>query len=403
MFRRHPLKWLLLTAAVIGIFVGIRFRTVPEVPGDHLKLGREALKAEEFSSAEQHFREELRLVTEQPEAIEELTMLLIRSGRNWEASPLVRMHLTQQKIRQDFLVRISGNPDQAIDESMLNDWHQKSPEDVPPLIGLARIAIQNSKTDEAHKLLDTILALCPNELEAHVLKGHAELRTGVSRLSDWNSKLPEGAEGHPGIWFVRGEWCQHAGNPEMATRCFIEGLLLNPDDRNLNLRLGQLLGEEKGQPFLERAETLRRVFNAVAYIKQSGYSQVTGLLKSLQSLGRFQEATHWGQMALTSSPGLMIRFTTDSRFSNEFGAMIAGSQTKEDLYPALKFDLKEFPEWRPPVSESGTQAIVVNRNVRFRNDAASSGLDFTYYNADDPATEGKRLQETTGGDRKSVV
>lgn len=352
MFRRHPLKWLVI-ASVVAICIWLRIRTVPVVPGDHLKIGREALAAAQFSTAELHFRDELRLVPEQPVASGELALLLIRSGRGWEASPYVRTTLKQERIRQDSLVRITGDPELAIDESMLNDWHRQSPEELSPLIGLARVAFRNGKTDEAHELLDRILALSPNDLEAHAVKGNAELATSLSRLPDWNSKLPKDAEYHPGIWFVRGEWCQQTGNPEMATRCFLEGLLLNPDDRNINLRLGQLLGEEKGQPFLERAETLRRVFNAVTYIKKTGYSQVMGLLKSLQSLGRYQEVTHWGQMAMTANSGLMMRMTTDPRFATEYRGIISATHTKEDLNPALKFDLKSLPEWHPPaVSEN---------------------------------------------------
>ena len=401
MFRRHPLKWL-LAALVVGICIWLRFRTVPMLPGDHLKMGLEELAAGKFSSAEQHFRDELRLVPEQLVASRELALLLIRSGRNWEASPYVRTTLKQERIQQDSLVRISGDPELAIDESMLNDWHRQSPEELSPLIGLAKAAFRNGKTEEAHKLVDRILAISPNDLEAHVIKGLAELRTSLSQLPDWNSNLPKDAEQHPGIWLVRGEWCQQAGNPEMATRCFLEGLLLNPDDRNMNLRLGQLLGDKKdkkGQPFLERAETLRRLFDAISYIdRQRSYSQLMGLLKSLQSLGRFQEATQWGQVAMTSDPSLMRRMTTDRSFSTEYSQIMSAAYEKHGNFnPALKFNLQTFPEWLPPAGTSGSQEAEVHKKFRFRNDAASSGLDFTYFNADDPATEGKRLQETTGG------
>lgn len=398
MFRRHPLKCL-FAVLVAGIYLWLRFRTVPVLPGDYLKMGLEALAAGKFSSAEQHFRDELRLVPEQPVASGELALLLIRSGRNWEASPYVRTTLKQERIRQDSLVRISGDPELAIDESLLNDWHRQSPEELSPLIGLAKAAFRNGKTEEAHKLADRMLAISPNDLEAHVIKGHAELRTGFSQLPDWNRKLPHDAGQHPGIWLVRGEWCQQAGNPEMATRCFLEGMLLNPDDRNMNLRLGQLLGDEKGQPFLERAETLRRLFDAISYIdKQTSYSQVLGLLKSLQSLGRFQEAGQWGQIAMTSDPSLMMRMTTDRDFSTEYSRVFSATGDKNgNLNQALKFNLKTFPEWLPPAGASGSQEAVVQKKFRFRNDAASSGLNFTYFNADDPATEGKRLQETTGG------
>ena len=397
MFRRHPLKWL-VTAAVVGICIWLRFRTVPILPGDHLKMGLESLTAKEFSSAERHFRNELRLVPEQPVASEQLALLLIRSGRSWEASPCVRTFLKQDRIREDYLIKITGDPDQLIDESLLNDWQRQSPEDLSPLIGLARIAFRSGRTDEAQELLDRILALSPNDLEAHVIKGQAELATTMSRLPDWNSKLPKDAEYHPGIWFVRGDWCQQAGDPEMAARCFLEAIRLNPHDRNLNLRLGQLLGEVDGRPFLEHADTLRKMYDAVTYVdKQNSYSQVWGLIESLHSLGRFREAAHWGQNAMTTDVRLMMRITKDREFADKYRRIMAAAHTVDDLHPGLKFQLKKFPDWHPPRGASASQEIAANSKFRFRNDAAFSGLDFTYFNADDPATEGKRLQETSGG------
>lgn len=397
MFRRHPLKWL-FAAAVVGLCLWLRFRTVPILPGDHLKQGLEELAAGRFSLAEKHFRDELQLVPEQPAASEQLSRLLIRSGRHWEASPYVRTALTQSRVGQDYLVKIAGDPDLLIDELMVRHWHSHSPEDPAPLIGLARIALRNAKAEEAQELLHQLLVLSPNDLEAHVIKGHAELRTGLSRLPDWNSNLPQAAEQHPGIWLIRGEWCLQAGNPEMATRCFLEGMRLNPNDRNFNLRLGQLLGPEKGRPFLERSETLRKLFDAISYIdRQRSFSQVMGLLKSLKSLGRLPEATQWGQLAMISDPSLMMRMTSDSQFSAEYREIFAANAPGGDSNPALKFKLTAFPDWQPPAGASGPQEIVVNSKIRFRNDAASSGLDFTYFNAHDSATEGSRLQETTGG------
>ncbi|MDA1232946.1 MAG: tetratricopeptide repeat protein, partial [Planctomycetota bacterium] len=330
MFRRHPFKWLFV-AAIAAVSIWLRFRTVPVLPGDHLKTGLEAHTAGNFSTAEQHFRDELRLVPEQPFASEQLALLLIRSGRSWEASPHVQTTLSQQQIRQDHLVQFAGDPDQSIDESMLEDWHRRSPEVVSPLIGLARIAFRSGRTDEARELLDRILAESPHDLQAHVVKGHVELATSLSLLPDWNSKLPQDAKSHPGIWFVRGDWCQQAGDPEMATRCFLEGARLNPDDRMMNLRLGQLLGKDKGQPFLERAETLRSVFDAVAFMQAHNSSaQAFNVAESLSSLGRVREASHWGQIAMTSNPQLMRRMTSDRAFADKYRRIITAVGSSED-------------------------------------------------------------------------
>ena len=103
-----------------------------------------------------------------------------------------------------------------------------------------------------------------------------------------------------------------------------------------------------------------KVFNAVASFnagvmdadRQTNNLQMLELLKSLQSLGRFQEATHWAQMAMTSNPQLMMRMTSDSRFASEYRELISPTQTTDDSNPALKLDLKTFPEWRPPAGAS---------------------------------------------------
>ena len=397
MFRRHPLKWL-FAGAFIGICLWLRIRTVPEVPGEHLSTGLEALAAGSYSSAERHFRDELRLVPEQPAASEALAQLLIQSGRSWEASPYFQTMLKQQRIRQDYLLRFTGDPDQSLDETMLEDWHRRSPEDLSPLVGLAKIAFRSGRTDEARELVDGILAVRPNDLEAHVVMGKVELATSLSRLPDWNRMLPGDAAIHPGVWVVRGDWCQQAGDRQMAIRCFLECMRLNPNDRGVNLRLGQLLGEDRGKPFLERAENLRSLFDAVAYTqKHSDPLQFWGLAESLQSLGRFREAVHWGQTAMTSDPRLMMRMTSDSEFSNAYHRMVAAAEADQDINPALKIGLQQFPEWKPLAAASASGDTVANRKIRFRNDASAIGADFVYFNGDDPDTEGQRMQELTGG------
>ncbi len=354
MFRRHPLKWL-LAAAFVGFCLWLRFRTVPERPGDHLKMGLEALASREFSAAERYFRNELRLVPEQPEASIQLAQLLIQSGRSWEAAPLSQTVLQQPKIPPDYLLQIAGDPATLISESMLDDWHRRSPEDYAPLTGLAKIALRNGRTDEAHELLNRILALDPDNMEAHAVKGNVELITNVSRLPEWNNQLPANAALHPGIWFVRGGWCQQAGEPEKAIRCYLEGFRLNPGDSNLNLKLGQLLGEDQGHPFLQRADSLRRIFEGVGNSQnRKSFSNAWLLAELMQSLGRYREAARWGQMAMMSDPRLMVRMTSDSQFAKSYNQIIAAASTGKDFDPASIMSLEGFPEWQPPVVATAT-------------------------------------------------
>lgn len=397
MFRRHPLKWI-VAATVAGIWLWLRFRTVPVLPGDHLQAGVLALAAKEYSVAAQHFREELKVVPQQLLASEELAALLIRAGRSWEAAPYVRTALTQQKTRQDYLVLFSGDPDQSIDETMLNEWHRQSPEDATPLTGLARIALRSARTDDARRLLEGILASSPHDVEAHVVKGLVELAANPAGLHTWNKQLPPGAELHPGIWYVRGDWCQQADDRQMAIRCFLQGVRLNADDRGLSLRLGQLLGKDKGQPFLDRAETLRMTFNAAAQLKKgSSATDAWSIALSLSALGRTREASQWGQVAMVSDSQMMRRMVSDRAFGDQYRQVIGAGSSGTNSNPALRIDLKAFPEWQPPAESAVNPRAVANRKIRFADDSWSVGLDFVYDNAADPTTEGQRMQEFTGG------
>jgi len=397
MFRRHPFKWLFVVA-IAGLCLWLRFRTVPMLPGDHLKSGLEALAAGNFSSAERHFRDELLLVPNQPVACEQLALLLIRSGRSWEALPCVRTALKQQNLPQNNLARFSGDPGEWIDENLLKDWHRESPEDPAPLPGLARIALRSGRIEDARQLLAKVLSESPQDLEAHVVKGQVELATNRSQLPEWNSTLPKAAESHPEIWFVRGDWCQLSGDPEMARRCFLEGIRLNPNDRNLNLRLGQLLGQEDCQPFLARAESLLRVSNAIYDMySHSNSARALEVAESLFSIGRYREAAKWGQIAMISDQRLMWQMTTDLEFADKYRRITAGAEKENVWHEGSKIDVQSFPAWQPPATASASGGIKLNRKIRFRNDATEVGLDFTYFNGDDPDTEGQRMQEYPGG------
>ena len=266
MFGHHRFKFL-ATAAMFGFLVWFWTRAVPATPGVHLRQGLEDLEKSEYSKAEQHFRAELQLVAQQPIASEKLAMLLVQSGRRWEASRYIETVLSQPTVRYDNLASLTGDPHESIDQSILEEWHHRASADPAPLIGLAKIAFKNGQTGEARDLVQKVMAVNPHELEAHVVAGEIIQATAASELFGWNQSLPETAEHHPGIWFVRGHWCQQSGEPQMAARCFLEGLRLDPNNRRASLQLGQLLGPDRGKLFLDRAEQLQQLNDSLARIQ----------------------------------------------------------------------------------------------------------------------------------------
>ncbi len=399
MFLRHPRKSL-LGVSVFATVLWFWNRPVPERPGLHLEMGLAAYEQGDYKSAESHFRGELRLVPRQPVASEQLALLLLKTGRNQEASIYIQSLLTRQEMFSfPSLVLFAADPDQVIDQDMLEKWRQDWPDDAWPLLGLAKIAFSQSQPQEALEMLERVIAANPNETEAHFARGRVILTTSPELLLEWNRQLPPDAEKHAGIWFVRGEWCQQSGNSQMAIRCLLEGIRIDPNDRGANLRLGQLLETTPGAPFRERAENLDTLFNTVTLAaKRGSTAESWKTVELMKSLGRFREAALWANFAMTSNIRLQLKMTQDEEFARSFREMISEAQTRRDLNPAAEVRLDGFPEWQPiDALDQSPQASAIPSTIRSRDDPTATGLKFDCFNADDPRTDGKRRQKFTGG------
>ncbi len=348
LFHRHRFKFF-SAAAVFGMLLWFWTRPTPVTAGVNLRQALEAMGKSEFSKAEQHFRAELQLVPQQPVASEKLATLLVKSGRRWEASKYIATVLSQVNVRYDILAPLTGDPYESIDQARLEEWHRRDPADPSPLIGLAKIAFENGQSGEARDLIQKVLAVNPHELEAHVVAGEIIQATAASELFGWNQSLPEKADHHPGIWFIRAHWCEKSGELQMAARCFLEGLRLDPHNPVANSQLGELLGaDDRGKPFLDRAEQLQQLNSSLAAIR--GPDSVAGvwvMVEILQSLGRAREAAHWIRIAMSTNSLLMRRMTTDDEFATSTRRILAEGETVKDLNPATAFDLRDFPEWQP--------------------------------------------------------
>jgi tetratricopeptide (TPR) repeat protein len=397
MFSR-ALRWLIGLAIFIAI---LRYwtRPDPDAPGVHLEQGLAAHAAGDYPTAEKHLREELRIVPGQRRALERLAVLLLESGRSWEALKHIQPLLTLDGIPHDSLLLFTADPAQVINERALGKWNQAHPDDHLALTGLAKIAFARGETKAAQTLLERALKIAPYDIEACILRGRMLLATSPEQMLSWHQELPENADKHPGIWFVRGEWCQASGKTQMAIRCLAEGLRLDPNDRGANHRLGQLLGES-GKLFVERSENLQELFDTVTYVANHDQARSWHVVEMLEALGRFREAAEWGQITMTANAGMMMRMTKDAQFAKAYQHILSQARHGSDFNPALQLAVQQYPEWKPgeikSQSDSNASPELLSR-LKFRDDAAASGLNFSYFNADDPATDGMRMQELTGG------
>ena len=123
-------------------------------------------------------------------ASEQLALLLLKTGRNREASTYIQTLLNRREMFSfQSLVLFAADPDQVIDQGMLEKWQQHSPDDASPLLGLAKIEYSRRQPQAALDLLERVIAADPNETEAHFAKGRIILTTSPELLPNQNQSV----------------------------------------------------------------------------------------------------------------------------------------------------------------------------------------------------------------------
>ncbi|MEX2286506.1 MAG: tetratricopeptide repeat protein [Planctomycetaceae bacterium] len=150
---------------------------------------------------------------------------------------------------------------------LLQKCAEAAPDDPIVRLGLADVAMNEKRYDEAEEHYRHVIASHPEILEAKVRLGQA-LAGGNSaaKFYQWNAGLPKEADAHPLTWAIRGKWADEHGEPKVAIRCFWEAVRLDPNHLPAVDRLGQLLTAEKrtddAKKFLDRARLLNLYMQA---------------------------------------------------------------------------------------------------------------------------------------------
>src|SRR5262249_28831546 len=160
------------------------------------------------SDAEAQYRLALAAWPDDPWAHEQLSSLLIRFRRHWEALPhlfhMVRMR--QAPLEQLLML---GDPDAPIELSQdLPRFQNRAPDDPLPLIGLAHAAFDQDEILEAARLARQVVDRHPGQIEAWAILGRAlaEAIDDSTAFVAWHTDVPEAAEAHPEVWVARGIW-----------------------------------------------------------------------------------------------------------------------------------------------------------------------------------------------------
>ncbi|MGZ0168145.1 MAG: FG-GAP-like repeat-containing protein [Planctomycetales bacterium] len=361
--------------------------------------------------AERDYRNVLKWRPSHVHAHERLAFILDLQGRRWESTPHLFEQFRQNRISFSTLIRL-GSRDSAVPFPDELDKIRQANRD-PAVVKLAEAvdALAHFQPAKAEPLLREAIRLKPNLIEAHARLGRLLVDRDLSRMPVWQRNLPPQAESHPDVWVARGQWSQQLGQTRAAIRCFGKAATLDPNLRIAHYQLSQLLADSEfaaaAVDFAERSRLLQQlaaIMNQLS-LNRDDASAMAAASEVLEQLGRHWEAYGWCELEVAvglKADGTLARERLDllrRRLSPETPL------TAPDSIVATQLELSKWPlpEW--PVSDDETPSTGPRtrkepdseRRLEFVDRAAETGLQFTYFNADDPTVPGTRMYEFSGG------
>ena len=266
------------------------------------------------------------------------------------------------------------------------------------------------------ELLQQAIRQNPDLIEAHARAGQAALEVdSEAELKKWYSALPPEATRHPSIWNTLGTYAERHGQSRAAVRCFWEAIRIDPNLASANYQLGQILitqdRKADAKPFLARAELLQQYAlmldpgappPAMPNLTIEVLEQTTQLA---ESLGLIWEAYSWSVLASGDPQRPRWAVEARGRLQRRLPGL-ALERAVASANPASTVDLGDYPlpdftahaVTGSERSAADTAAPGTAARTRFRNDAASAGLEFRYHNGSSGLTTGReRPYEFTGG------
>ncbi len=360
-----------------------------------------------LSDAEARFRKVRARKPQNVEVANRLALILGIEGRRWESAPYLCEQVQADRFTPQILLLL-GNLEQIVElPAEIKNYRAKAPDDVAPLLGLARIALMEGDDAEAERLLRDVIAARPDLIEAHAQLGHLLLDRPEAEYLAWEVALPPAAKEHPEIWVVRGLRAARHEHPEVAARCFWEAVRRHPNHQAANYQLGQTLAalgrKEAAAFFLKRAETLQIVNRdlQLIYDDPQRADLMEQVSRRMDALGRHWEAWAWYRTALGTlgddPQAAASRQQLEILHSKLLAERPPRTIFRPDADTATLLASYPLPSNAVPATARPASADAAGAGIAFADRAAAAGIDFAYFASLDPSTPGMRMLEFTGG------
>lgn len=343
---------------------------------------------------------------------ERLAFTLGACGGRWLCVPHL-MELLKQKRWSVESLSILADVERPIEQPELVQFcEQSQPSDPYVQLAIAAHLVIDGKLDLAREKLESLTKASPDLILAREHLGETLLGlSDYAALKAWNQTLPKEADLSPNVWYVRSQMAKAAGKLELAAGCLAKTLEIAPEHRQACYQLGQVLAKladpiaesviRRAELQLEMSQQLDKVLSSQGADAQAMKLVTEGCL----ALGRNWEAWAWAQTSnkLHANPAWAGSVLTQASSKLESSP----SRTFSGQSPIAIFKLQKWIEYASADAIRDLQFQSVGPATglatklgdgQFRFEPVTKiGLDFTYFNGADPATEGVRMFEQTGG------
>lgn len=355
-----------------------------------------------ITEAESAYREVIRAEQGFIDAYSRIAYILGATGRRRESGPFLFSIIRSGAASLDELILLADIERPVNEEEFLRKSSIHEPVDQYVNLGMASYLALDGRSDDAIQLLRPVVDNNPSLAAAQCLLGELLVEASGTGFEQWHSQLPAQAELWPDLWFVRGRWAEQNEQFEMAARCFMESLKVVPLHRRANYELGIVLARlniPEAKQFSQRARELLELSTLLTQAKKSegtNEDAMQKIVKALEGFDRYWEACAWANISsqkFSNSQWPAVTLQNHSpKLSNDL-PLVPASQSLGQLV-----DVSEYAEFKIETdSVNSSVAALDSSRTGINFQQADVDFGFRYLNADDPTTEGARIQEQTGG------
>ena len=373
-----------------------------------LRLGRDWMLKNQVASAIRALKLAEQLDRTAVEPLQMQAQIAAITGHSRETSRLIIELIRHGQFTRGELLLVTSVAPSIDDPNRLEAIIRADDSNKMPFLGLVNRELNLNHHDLAERLLLTVTAAHPEDVEAHGLLAELYAMYLPEKFLSWHEKLPVPAQDDARTWSARGRWLADRGETEFAIRSLHEALVREPEQRSTTALLGQLLKSihevELGNAFAERASRLQRIVDLNSRLNEPrGNDFVLSLIEELEATGRLWEAWGWTRVLQSSKSQSMAQLQA---FANRIQPQLHADlpRTKSGSVPGADFRWTDFrvPDWTKfrfakPSIESASEQMADKpvSELRFHDRAAEAGLDFRFVNSLVPA-EGRKIFETMG-------